>query len=180
MTKKGEPLKRASKPKDKGNLQLQAWLSNKKGPIETAAYMEAKRRTRNAWKSSDFQTAMHYAVTLKTLEPLAKFLESKALLTRSDRLTLARFVRSREVPKVGRPRGPLSGNVAQRNAVYWVRLGQQKWLKENGRQRVPTSVTVVLIADAINLASKAFPLLPKPRADDVRALVNKASRKIIE
>jgi hypothetical protein len=120
-------------------------------------------------------------MTLKTMEPLAKFLESKKPLTRSDRLALARLLRSLEAPKVGRPRGPLSGdvNAAEKNAVYWVWLGQKKWLEKNKRQRVPASVTTKLIADAINLASEAFKLPSKLSSDVILAKVNKTSRKII-
>jgi hypothetical protein len=182
--KKGE-LERASgsPPRAQDIVQLQAWLATKKDPVETAAYNKAKRRTANAWKeTSEFQTALHHTVILKTMEPLAKFLESKTLLTRGDRLMLARFVRSREAPKVGRPRGPLSGDVyaAERNAVYWVRLRQQKWLEGKKRERVPAGVTDELIAEAINVASKDFNVSPKKLSfDDIRALVYKTSRKII-
>jgi hypothetical protein len=174
-------LSRARFNKAIGKLADKAFAT--KSPRVKAAYGEAKTRSANAWKkSSDFQTALHHAVFLKTLGPLAKFLESKVLLTRSDRLALARFVRSWEAPKLGRPPGPLSGevNAAQRNAVYLVRVLQRDWLKENNRQRVPASVTDELIAHAINEASKAFPRSPKLSPGDIRALVNKASRKIID
>jgi hypothetical protein len=183
-SKKSKRLQNASKPSRNEDFvqQLQAWISTKKGPIETAAYEEAKKRISNAWeKASEFETALHFTLVLKRMEPLASFLESETPLTPSDRLTLARFVSFFEAPTAGRPRGPLSGdvNAAQRNAVYWVRLHQQTWLKENKRQRVPTSVTNDFITDAINLASEAFKLRSKLSSDDIRALVNKTSRKII-
>lgn len=188
MTKDGAPNKgRSSEPlaatAPRDIAKFEAWLATNKGPIVTAAYNEAKRRTRNAWKPSEFQTALHYAVVLKTIEPLAKFLESETLLTRNDRHALARFVRSFEAPKAGRPPGPLPGdvNAAQRNAVYLVRLWQQAWLNKNNRQRVPTSTTNAFIADAINVASKALDVSPKKLSpDDIRALVNKTSRKILD
>jgi hypothetical protein len=148
-----------------------------------AAYDEAKMQLTNAWrKSSEFQTALHFAVTLKIMEPLAKLLESKTPMTRSDRLTLASFVRSLEAPKEGRPPGRLSDdlNVAQRNAVYLVWHCQKDWLIKNNRQRVPGSVTNELIAYAINVATKDFPLSPKLSSDDIRARVNKTSRNIID
>jgi hypothetical protein len=144
--------------------------------IATAAYTEGKRRTRNAWKSSEFQTALHFAVTLKTMEPLAKFLESKTPLTRSDRRALARFIRSLEAPKAGRPSGPLSGDVysAQRNAVYLVRLGQQQWCEQHGRVRVTRSVTEGLITAAVKTCSEA---LKVPAAaldpDTIRKILDK-------
>jgi hypothetical protein len=148
-----------------------------------AAYNKAKTSTGRGWKSpGEFKAALYYAVTLKLMEPLAKLLESKTLLTRSDRLAFASFVRSLKPSKDGRPPGPLSDalHVAQRNAVYLVRLGQKAWLIEKNRQRVPASVTDKLIADAIDEASKAFPRSPKLSPGDIRALVNKASRKIID
>ena len=154
-----------------------------KSSLVKAAYNAFQRRTANAWEadSSEFQTALHIAMTLKTMEPLAKFLESKKPLTRSDRLALARLLRSLEAPKVGRPRGPLSGdvNAAEKNAVYWVWLGQKKWLEKNKRQRVPASVTTKLIADASSMASEAFKLPSKLSSDVILAKVNKTSRKII-
>ena len=153
-----------------------------KDRLVKAAYGEAKGRATHAWrKSSEFQIAMHYAVALKTMEPLAKFLESKTLLTRSNRLALARFVRSFEAPQRGRPSGRLKSDFyeAQRNVVYLVQLGQQVWRKKYKRQRVPASVTNELIAEAIYEASKVFPKA-KLSSDDIRALVNKASRKIID
>ena len=82
MTKKAAPkkgdLERASgfPPRAQDIARLQAWLATKKGPVETAAYNKAKRRTANAWKkTSEFETARYLAVTLKIMEPLAKFLE---------------------------------------------------------------------------------------------------------
>jgi hypothetical protein len=146
------------------------------------AYQGAKRRTCDAWrKSSEFNVALYDAVTFKAMEPLAKFLESKTLLTRSDRLALARFVRSLKAPKVGRPPGRLPGeeNAALRNAAYWVQVQQQAWLNKNNRQRVPASVTNEFITDAINVVSTAFKPRSKLSSDDIRALVNKTSRKII-
>ncbi|WOH82148.1 hypothetical protein RX327_02815 [Bradyrhizobium sp. BEA-2-5] len=174
MTERPKPKKAESL--EIANAKRKAGLS-----LETAAYKEKKRRLGNAWKTSEFENAMYFAGALKIMEPLASFLESKAILRRSDRLALARFVRSFAAPKPGRPIGRVAGdsNEAQRNAVYLVRLGQQCWRKESKRQRVPASVTNELIVVAIKEALKAFPKA-KISPDDVRALVNKASRKIVD
>ena len=169
--KKGEPLERASKPppKDKDNVQLQAWLATKTGPIETAAYKKAKRRMANAWKSSELQTALHYVVTLQTMEPLAQFLESKTQMTRSDRLALGGFIRSLEVRKTRRALS--SRQVAEKNAVYLVQLGQLKWCKTHGRERVPRSVTEGLITDAVKTCLTAFKVQLYP--DNIRRIIEK-------
>jgi hypothetical protein len=183
-SKKSQQVQDASKPSTDEEFwqQLQVWISNKKGPIEAAAYEEYTNRISNGWKTaSKFDEALNFTLVRKTMEPLAKFLESETPLTKSDRFKLARFVRSFEEPKVGRPGGRSSSdvNTAERNAVYWVRLGQRKWRDENKHQRVPAGVTNELIAEAINAASISFPKV-KLSSGDIRAQVHKNSRKILD
>lgn len=168
---KGEQLERASGSPQQAQdiVQLQAWLSTKKAPVETAAYNKAKRRIANAWKSSELQTALHYVVTLKTMEPLAQFLESETHMTRSDRLTLGSFIRSLEARKTRRPLS--SRQEAEHNAVYLVRLGQQKWCKMHGRERVTRSVTDGLITDAVKTCLTTFKVKLDP--DNIRRIIDK-------
>jgi hypothetical protein len=149
--------------------KFEAWLATKKGPVETAAYKKAKRRIANAWKSSELQTALHYVVTLKTTEPLAQFLESKTRMTRTDRIALGGFIRSLEARKSRRALSPRQ--VAEKNAVYLVQLGQLKWCKTHGRERVPRSVTEGLITDAVKTCLTAFKVQLDP--DNIRRIIKK-------
>jgi hypothetical protein len=177
-SKRGELLERAAKrAKRNENVQLQALLAK----TETAAYKQLKRRTRIAWKASEFDQALHLSRVLKTIDPLAEFLESNAPLTKNNRLTLITLIRpyisSLESRGPGRPKGRSQGDFseAERNAAYWVRLEKQKWLKNNGRQKVPRSVTNALIKEAIKLASMSFPAKLSP--DGIRGRLDKTSRK---